>query len=74
MDTLIILGDGSLIKGILVMSFAIAGLILFLRGAASNIEEIGQKFTFRKDWQASLFFLIIILSYMAFVYAITKLL
>ena len=74
MDTLIVLGDGSLIKGILVLPFVISGLILFLRGAASNIEEIGQKFTFRKDWQVSLFFLIIILSYMAFVYAITKLL
>lgn len=74
MEKLIILGDGSLIKGILVMPFAITGLILFLRGAVSNIEEIGQKFTFRKDWQASLFFLIIILSYIAFVDAITKLL
>ena len=73
MDTLIILGDGSIIKGILVFPFVIGGLILFLRGAASNIEEIGQKFTFRKDWQVGLFLLIIILSYMAFVYAITRL-
>lgn len=74
MDTLIILGEGSLIKGILVMPFVISGLVLFLRGAASNIEEIGQKFTFRKDWQIGLFLLVIILSYMALVYAITRLL
>lgn len=74
MDDLIILGNGSLIKGILVFPFAISGLILFFKGVFSNIDEIGQKFTFKKDWQASLFFLIIILSYTAFVYAITKLL
>lgn len=74
METLIILGDGSLIKGILVLPFVISGLILFLRGAISNIDEIGQKFTFKKDWQVSLFFLIIIFSYIAFVDAITKLL
>ena len=74
MEKLLMLGDGSLVKGILVFPFAISGLILFFKGAFSNIDEIGQKFTFRKDWQASLFFLIIILSYMAFVYAITKML
>ena len=74
METLIVLGDGSLIKGILVLPFVIFGLILFLRGAISNIDEIGQKFTFKKNWQVGLFFLIIIFSYMAFVDAITKLL
>ena len=74
MDTLIILGDGSIIKCILVMPFVISGLILFLRGAISNIDEIGEKFTFKKNWQVGLFFLIIIFSYIAFVDAITKLL
>ena len=74
MDTLIILGVGSIIKGILVMPFVISGLILFLRGAISNIDEIGEKFTFKKNWQVGLFFLIIIFSYIAFVDAITKLL
>lgn len=74
MEKILILGDGSLIQGIVILPFAIIGLILFLRGAIANIDEIGQKLTFKKDWQISAFFLVIILSYMAFVYAITRLL
>ena len=74
MEKLLMLGDGSLIKGILILPFAISGLVLFIKGAIANLDEIGQKLTIKKDWQAGLFFLIIILSYTAFVYAITKLL
>ena len=74
MEKLIILGDGSLIKGLAVLPFAIIGLILFLKGAIANLDEIGQKITFKKDWQINTCFAVLILSYMAFVYAITRLL
>ena len=74
MEKLLILGDGSLTKGILLLPFAICGLILFLKGAIANLDEMATKYTFKKDWQVGAFFTILILSYMAFVYAITRLL
>ena len=74
MDKLLILGDGSLMKGILLLPFAICGLILFIKGAIANLDEINEKYTFKKDWQVSAFFLVFILSYMALVYAISRLL
>ena len=74
MERLLILGDGSLLKGILTLPFAIYGLILFLKGAIANIDEMDTKNILKKKWQTSAWFTIFILSYIAFVYAITKLL
>ena len=74
METLLALGDGSLIKGIVILPFAFNGLLLVIKGAFAYLEEIDQKHTFKKNWHISLFFLLIILSYTAFVYAITRLL
>ena len=74
MEKLLILGDGSLIKGLATLPFAIIGLILFLKGAIANLDEIASKYTFKKDWKASACFAVFILSYIAFVYAITRLL
>ena len=74
METLLILGDGSLIKGILVLPFAIYGLVLFIKGAIANIDETGTKNTLKKNWQVSAWFSIFILGYLAFIYAIARLL
>lgn len=74
MKKLLLLGDGSLLQSILIFPFAICGLILFLRGAVLTLEELSEKFTFKKDWQIGAFFAVFLLCYLAFVYAITKLL
>ena len=74
MEKLLIIGDGSLLKGILTLPFAIYGLILFIKGAIANLDEVNEKYTFKKAWHASAYFLIFILSYMALVDAISKLL
>ena len=73
MDTLLKLGDGSLVKGLLTLPFAVNGLILLLKGAIANIEKLEEK-RITKDWQISAHFLIIFLSYIALVYAIKQLL
>ena len=74
MEKLLILGDGSLLKGILILPFAIYGLILFLKGAIANIDEVNTKNTLKKNWQIGAWFTTFLLSYIAFVYAITRLL
>lgn len=73
MDKILILGDGSWLRGLLVIPFAINGLILLIRGAIANLEKLEEK-RFTKDWQVSATFAIFLLSYMALFYATTKLL
>lgn len=73
MDTLLKLGDGSLVKGLLLLPFAVNGLILLLKGAISNIEKLEEKHI-TKGWIASAYFAILILSYLALAYAIKQLL
>ena len=74
MEKLIILGDGSLLKGLLTLPFAINGLRLVVKGVFANLEEIDGKYTFTKGWQVSLFGTIISFSYLGFFYAVTRLL
>lgn len=74
MDTLLKLGNGSLIRSLLILPFAVNGLILLLRGAIANLDSLAEKHPKAKDWQASAYFAILILSYLALVYAIKQLL
>ena len=73
MDTLLKLGDGSLVKGLLTLPFAVNGLILLLKGAIANIEKLEEKHI-TQGWIASAYFAILILSYLALAYAIKQLL
>ena len=77
MNTLLKLGDGSLINGLLIFLLAVSGLILAIRGAIANIEKMAEKMEAKrmtKNWQIGTHFLFIILSYLALVYAIKQLL
>lgn len=74
MKNLLIIGDGSLLKGILVLLFAVNGLILVILGAVANLDRLAEKHPNAKGWQASTYFAILILSYLALLDAITKLL
>ena len=73
MNTLLKLGDGSLINGLLIFLLAVSGLILAIRGAIANIEKMEEK-RITKGWMASAYFAILIFSYMALVHAINQLL
>lgn len=74
MEKLFILGDGSLIKGLLLLPFAVNGLILIIKGAFAYLEKVDEKYTFTKDWQVGAFGAISLLSYLAFLYAVSKIL
>lgn len=74
MEKILLLGDGSLLKGILIMPFAVNGLILMLRGAVANLERLEEKHPKIKDWRASAYFASLILSYVALFYAAAKIL
>ena len=74
MGKLFVLGDGSLIKGILLLPFAVNGLILIIKGAFAYLEKVDEKHTFTKDWQVGAFGATSLLSYLAFLYAVSKLL
>ena len=74
MDKLLLLGDGSLLRGILVLPFAVYGLILVVKGALAYIEEMGTKYNLAKNWQVGLLGTIHFLSYLGFLYAVSKLL
>lgn len=74
MDKLLALGDGSVIKGIIISLLSINGLYLMFRGFASNLDHLEDKPNIKKDWKASLYFVLIILSYLAVFYAASKLL
>lgn len=73
METILILGDGSWLKGLLILPFAINGLILVIKGAIANLDKLEEK-RIKKDWQASAYFAVFILSYLALLDAVTKLL
>ncbi len=73
MDKIKILGDGSWLKGLLILPFAINGLALVIRGFIVNLEKLEEK-RITKDWQPSAYFLVLILSYLALLDAVTKLL
>ena len=73
MDKILILGDGSWLKGLLVLPFAINGLILVIRGAIANLDKLEEKHL-TKGWQVGAYFAIFLLSYMALFYAAAKLL
>lgn len=74
MEKLRILGDGSLIYGLLLLPFAINGLILIAKGAFAYLEKIDEKYTFTKDWQIGAFGAISLLSYLAFFLAVARIL
>lgn len=74
MEKLRLLGDGSLIYGLLILPFAVNGLILIIKGAFAYIEKIDEKYTFTKDWQVGAYAVISLLSYLAFLYAAAKIL
>jgi hypothetical protein len=74
MEKILILGDGSLIHGIVILPFAINGLLLVIKGAIAYLEKVDQKYTFKKNWQVGAFGVISLLSYLGFIYAVTKLL
>ena len=77
MENLLILGDGSWLSGLLILPFAINGLVLVIRGAIANIEKMAEKMEAKrmtKNWQIGTHFLFLILSYLALVYAIKQLL
>ena len=74
MEKLLLLGDGSLIRGILVLPFAICGLILVIRGAFATLEKLDTKLNITKGWQVGLLGTIYLLSYLGFLYAVAKLL
>ena len=74
MEKLIILGDGSLLIGILIIPFAVNGLILVIKGALAYLEKIDEKYSFAKNWQVGLFGVITFLSYIGLFYAISKVL
>ena len=74
MEKLLILGDGSLIQGIVILPFAINGLLLVIKGAIAYLEKVDQKYTFKKNWHVGAFGVISLLSYLGFIYAVTKLL
>lgn len=72
MEELLILGDGSLIQGIIILPFAINGLLLVIKGAFAYLEKVEQKYTFNKNWQIGAFGAINLLSYLGFLHAVTK--
>jgi hypothetical protein len=74
MEKLLILGDGSLIKGILILPFAINGVILVIKGAIANLDKLDETRTVKTNWQAGAYFSVFILSYSALLYAVAKLL
>ena len=74
MEKILILGDGSLIKGILILPFVINGFILLIKGALANMVKLDETRTVKKEWQASAYFAVFIFSYLALMYAVAKLL
>lgn len=72
MEKLLILGDGSLLIGILILPFAVNGLILVIKGAFAYLEKIDEKYSFAKGWQVGLFGAVTLLSYLGLFYAISK--
>lgn len=72
MEKLLILGDGSLLIGILILPFAVNGLILVIKGAFAYLEKIDEKYSFTKEWQVGLFGAITLLSYLGLFYAVSK--
>ena len=74
MDKLLLLGDGSLIKGILVLPFSVYGLILIIKGAFAHLEKIDEKYNNPKGWQVGALGATYLLSYLGFLYAVAKLL
>lgn len=73
MDKLLIIGDGSWLRGLLILPFAINGLILVIKGAIVNLDKLEEK-RITKDWQVSAYFAVFIFSYVALFYVVTKLL
>ena len=74
MEKLIILGDGSLLVGILILPFAVNGLILVIKGAFAYLEKLDEKRSFTKNWQVGLFGVATMLSYLGLFYTISKIL
>ena len=74
METLTILGDGSLLKGLLTLPFAINGLRLVVKGVLAYLDEIDGKYALAKGWKVSLGGTIILFSYLSFFYAVALLL
>ena len=74
MDKLLLIGDGSLIKGILILPFAIYGLVLVIKGAFANLEKVDKKYNITKDWQVGALGAIYLLSYLGFLYAVARIL
>lgn len=71
-EKLLVLGDGSLLIGVLILPFAVCGFILIIKGAIAHLEKIGEKYTLKKNWQVGLLGIIYLLSYLGFFYAVSK--
>ena len=68
------LGYGSLIKGLLLLPFFIVGCVYVVRGFFAVGEKDGENIPFKHKWQESLYFIIMLVSYIAFVIGIGGLL
>ena len=68
------LGDGSYAIGFITLPFSAIGLYLVIKGAVSMLDKIDKEYEVRSGFQASMIFCVMILSYMAFVIAIKRLL
>ena len=68
----IIIGNGSLLKGVIILPFAIAGFINVFRGFCYNLEQTEDKNKIKKYWQFVIYLIFTILSYVALFLAIKE--
>lgn len=66
-----LVGDGSWILGAVILLFAAVGMFEIIKGALANFENMADKHCNAKTWQASLYIVIMLLSYMA-VFVVAK--
>ena len=71
-DTLLRYGDGSWIKGIVILPLAVIGFINVFRGAINNGEKDGEKYGIDGGWKSYVYGLITIAGYIAFFASIDK--
>lgn len=64
-DTILSLGYGSWILGAVILLFAAVGIFEIIKGAMANFENMADKHHSAKGWQASLYIVIMLLSYLA---------
>lgn len=77
MEKILLLGDGSLLRGILILPFAVSGLVLVAKGAVAHLDKLLEthpELNKLKNWQASALFLFHLLCYVGVFYAASRLL